>query len=79
MVKNFFLLFNFIIILTLSFGCQTIKEKSDQVAAKENEKFGLFVGKQIEELRLELGAPTEDFINDTFFPLSVPLMTLMMF
>ena len=64
-MKNFFLLFNFIIILTLSFGCQTIKEKSDEVAAKENEKFGLFVGKQIEELRLELGAPTEDFINET--------------
>ena len=63
-MKKIFLIFNLILILTLSFGCQTIKEKSDQVAAKENEKFGLFVGKQVEELRLELGAPSEDYINE---------------
>ena len=45
-------------------GCQTIKNKSDAVAEKENEKFGLFIGKQVNELRMELGAPTEDFINE---------------
>ena len=64
-VKKIFLIFNLILILSLSYGCQAIKEKSDEVATKENEKFGLFVGKQVEELRLELGAPTEDFINET--------------
>tara|TARA_B100001079_G_scaffold244508_1_gene231818 strand:- start:241 stop:543 length:303 start_codon:yes stop_codon:yes gene_type:complete len=53
----------FSILLILS-GCQTIKKKSDEVAEKENEKFGLFIGKQVNELRLELGAPTEDFINE---------------
>ena len=51
-------------ILLLSSGCQTIKKKSDEVAEKENERFGQFVGKQATELRLELGAPTEDFINE---------------
>ena len=51
-------------ILLLSSGCETIKKKSDEVAEKENEKFGQFVGKQVNELRLELGAPTEDFVND---------------
>ena len=45
-------------------GCQTIKKKSDEVAERENEKFGLFVGKEVNEMRLELGAPTEDFINE---------------
>ena len=45
-------------------GCQTIKNKSDEVAEKENERFGQFVGKQVNELRLELGAPTEDFVNE---------------
>jgi len=45
-------------------GCQTIKKKSDEVAEKENQKFGQFVGKQANELKLELGAPTEDFINE---------------
>ena len=29
-----------------------------------NQRFGEFVGKQVNELRLELGAPTEDFINE---------------
>ena len=55
----------FFSILVLSSGCQTIKKKSDEVAAKENEKFGQFLGKQEGELRLELGAPTEDYIGDT--------------
>ena len=31
---------------------------------KENQRFGEFVGKQVNELRLELGAPTEDFVNE---------------
>ena len=60
--------FRFVIILfsilLLSSGCQTIKKKSDEVAEKENERFGMFVGKQVNELRLELGAPTEDFVNE---------------
>ena len=46
-------------------GCQTIKNKSDEVAEKENKKFGQFVGKQISELRMELGAPSDDFINES--------------
>ena len=53
-----------LIILVLFTGCQTIKKKSDEVAEKENEKFGLFVGKEVNQMKLELGAPTEDFIND---------------
>ena len=51
-------------ILLLSSGCETIKKKSDEVAEKENERFGQFVGKQANELKLELGAPTEDFVNE---------------
>ena len=60
--KFIIILFSILIILT---SCQTIKNKSDEVAAKENEKFGQFLGKQENELRLELGAPTEDYIGDT--------------
>jgi hypothetical protein len=52
-------------ILLLSTGCKTIKEKSDAVAEKENQKYGKFVGKEINELKTELGNPTEDFINET--------------
>ena len=53
-----------ILLLVLLNACQTIKQKSDDIAEKENERFGQFVGRQVNELRLELGAPTEDFVNE---------------
>ena len=62
-MKLRFVIILFSILLLLS-GCETIKKKSDEVAEKENEKFGQFVGKQVNELKLELGAPTEDFVNE---------------
>ena len=57
-------IFNLLIILIFISGCQTIKKKSDEVAEKENERYGQFVGKQVVDLKMELGAPTEDFINE---------------
>ena len=51
-------------VLLMVSGCQTIKKKSDEVAEKENERFGQFVGKQATELKMELGSPTEDYINE---------------
>ena len=63
-MKIFRTALSLLIILLLFSGCQTIKKKSDEVAERENEKFGLFVGKEVNEMRLELGAPTEDFINE---------------
>jgi len=45
-------------------SCQTIKEKSDAIAEKENREYGKLVGKNITELKIELGNPTEDFINE---------------
>tara|TARA_Y100000022_G_scaffold176151_1_gene165279 strand:- start:513 stop:815 length:303 start_codon:yes stop_codon:yes gene_type:complete len=56
-----------LVIFFISFlfvSCQTIKEKSDAVAEKENKKYGRLVGKNINELKIELGVPTEDFINE---------------
>jgi len=63
-MKKLKTIFSILIILILSSGCQTIKKKSDEVAERENEKFGLFVGKEVNEMKLELGAPTEDYINE---------------
>ena len=51
-------------ILIFTSNCQTIKNKSDQVAERENEKFGQFIGKQASEIKIELGEPTDDFINE---------------
>ncbi len=52
-------------ILFLTSACQTIKNKTDEAAEKENEKYGLFVGGNVNKMKLELGAPTEDIINST--------------
>ena len=62
-INSKFILVSFLSLILLS-GCQTIKKKSDEVAEKENEKYGQFVGKQVNELKMELGVPTEDFVNE---------------
>ena len=57
-------IFSFVLILVLFSGCKTIKNKSDEVAERENEKFGLFVGKSVTEMRMELGSPKEDYVGE---------------
>ncbi len=51
-------------ILFFTAGCQTIQKKTDEVVEKENQKYGLFVGGEVNKMKLELGAPSEDMIND---------------
>ena len=46
-------------------SCQTIKEKSDSIAEKENRKYGKLVGKEMNDLKIELGNPTEDYMNES--------------
>ena len=60
-LKNFLIIVSIFLIFS---GCQTIKEKSDAVAEKENKKYGQFVGKEVNELKIELGNPTEDYVNE---------------
>ena len=60
-IKFFTSLFFILILLT---SCQAIKKKSDEVVEKENEKFGMFVGKTVNELRMEIGAPSSDYISE---------------
>ena len=62
-MRNKFIKTSLIIFILLT-SCQTIKKKSDDVVEKENEKFGMFVGKPVNELRLEIGAPSSDFISE---------------
>ena len=62
-MKIRFLLLSILVLIFFS-GCETIKKKSDEIAEKENERLSQFIGKQSSELKIELGAPTEDFINE---------------
>ena len=52
-----------IIFVNLLTGCQTVKEKTDDIVQKENEKLSECIGKSLSELKMELGKPDEDFKN----------------
>ena len=52
-----------IIFVNLLIGCQTVKEKTDNIVLKENKKLSEFIGKSLSELKMELGKPDEDFKN----------------
>ena len=56
----------FLILLTVFIslnGCQSVKQKTDMIVKKENEKLSKFIGKSSRELINELGKPDEDFKN----------------
>ena len=44
-------------------GCQTIKDKTDAIVEKENEKLSKYISKPASVLQTELGKPDEDFKN----------------
>ena len=44
-------------------GCQTIKEKTDSIVEKENEKLSKYISKPASVLQMDLGKPDEDFKN----------------
>ena len=53
----------FFVIILLS-GCQTIKQKTDAIVEKENQKLSKYIGKSSSVLQIDLGKPDEDFKND---------------
>ena len=44
-------------------GCQTIKEKTNKIVEKENEKLSKYISKPASVLQMDLGKPDEDFTN----------------
>ncbi len=53
-----------LVVLILLTGCKTIKQKTDAIVEKENEKLSKFIGKSLNDLQIDLGKPDEDFKND---------------
>ena len=54
-----------ILILSLFLtNCETIKQKTDAIVEKENQKLSEFIGKSSSELQINLGKPDEDFKNE---------------
>ena len=58
---RFFLIISAMLVMIT--GCQTVKEKTDAIVEKENEKLSKYIGKSASKLQMELGKPDEDFKN----------------
>ena len=54
----------FFVTLFLLIGCQAVKNKTDAIVEKENEKLSRYIGKSANELKLDLGKPDEDYKNE---------------
>ena len=63
LVKNIILI-KLIFLLIFLTSCQTIKEKTDAIVEKENEKLSKYIGKTSNDLQIGLGTPDEDFKNE---------------
>ena len=63
MQKFKFSLISFVLIIFV-ISCSTIKEKTDIIVEKENQKLSKFIGKSSDELQIDLGKPDEDFKNE---------------
>ena len=63
LVKNIILI-KLIFLLIFLTSCQTIKEKTDSIVEKENEKLSKYIGKTSNDLQIGLGTPDEDFKNE---------------
>ena len=62
-VKNLFLVKLVFLLIFLS-ACETIKNKSNEIVKKENEKLSQYIGKSLDNLKMDLGRPDEDFKNE---------------
>ena len=51
------------LLITLISSCKTIKQKTDSIIEKENQKLSKFIGKSSSNLQISLGRPDEDFKN----------------
>ena len=62
-MKNIFIIKIIFLLIFLS-SCQTIKQKTDKIVEKENKKLSEYIGKNLNNLQMNLGKPDEDFKND---------------
>ena len=63
MQKIKFFPIGFVLIILLA-SCTTIKEKTDTIVEKENQKLSKYIGKSSSNLQIDLGQPDEDFKNE---------------
>ena len=62
-MKNIFSI-KLIFLLIFLTSCETIKEKTDAIVEKENNKLSQYIGNTSNNLQMDLGKPDEDFKNE---------------
>ena len=50
----------FLLVLTKLSSCQTVKDKTDEIVKKENEKLSQFIGQPVSELKIVMGMPDNE-------------------
>ncbi len=63
LVKKIFLI-KIIFLLIFLTSCETIKNKTDAIVKKENDKLSKYIGNTSNNLLMDLGKPDEDFKNE---------------
>jgi|TARA_B100001939_G_C16836362_1_gene571077 hypothetical protein len=63
-VQKIKLLFFLSLLIFILSSCQTVKEKTDAIVQKENEKLSKYIGRTSNELQIDLGKPDEDYRNE---------------
>ena len=53
-----------IVIFLIISNCSTVKNKTDEIVKKENEKLSQFIGKTSKELKIEMGIPDSEELSD---------------
>ena len=64
-MRSIILLFILILLLIKLTGCQTVKNKTDEIVKKENEKLSQFIGQPVSELKIVMGLPYKEEKSDT--------------
>ena len=54
----------FLLLIKLT-SCQTVKDKTDEIVQKENEKLGQFIGQPVSELKIVMGMPDNQEKSNT--------------
>ena len=64
-MRSITLLFYLTLLLIKLTGCQTVKNKTDEIVKKENEKLSQFIGQPVSELKIVMGLPYKEEKSDT--------------
>ena len=64
-MRSITLLFVLTLLLIKLTGCQTVKNKTDEIVKKENEKLSQFIGQPVSELKIVMGLPYKEEKSNT--------------